>query len=254
MIDIHSHVLWGLDDGAENQAESLDMLEIAREAGTSDIVATPHADQQYEYDSEKVVAQIAELTRITGGTPRIHRGCDFHMTLENIQECMANPQKFTINGLGYLMVEFADNLIPPTTEEIFRRFRAVGIVPVITHPERNPILRDSTDRLAQWIEMGCVLQVTAQSLTERFGKKVKQAAWAMLRKGLVHVLASDAHDTEYRPPRLDFAYEIITREMGAGAAELLLVENPSAVIGGLKGWMQAPQAPAAKRRWFVFGR
>jgi len=254
MVDIHSHVLWGLDDGARDQAESLAMLRIAEETGTADIVATPHSDHKYQYDSAAVAEQIAGLTIITGGVPRIHRGCDFHMSLENIQECLQNPAKFTINGLGYLMVEFADNLVPPTTEEIFRRFLALDIVPVITHPERNPILRESADRLHRWVEMDCILQVTAQSLTERFGKTVRQATWGLLRKGLVHVLASDAHDTEDRPPRLDFAREIVTREMGAEAADLLLEEKPSAVIGGVKGWMRAPAAPPAKRSWFGFWR
>jgi protein-tyrosine phosphatase len=247
--------LWGLDDGAETEAESLAMLKIAADAGTTDIVATPHSDNQYQYDSEAVAGRIAALNASTGGIPRIHRGCDFHMHLENIQECLLNPSKFTINGLGYLMVEFADNLIPPTTEEIFRRFMELNIVPVITHPERNPILRKSTDRLQQWVDMGCVIQVTAQSLTDRFGKGVRHATWNLLRKGLVHVLASDAHDTEYRPPRLDFARDIVIKEMGTEAADLMLLENPSAVIKGLKGWMPAPSARPSKRSWWgLLGR
>jgi protein-tyrosine phosphatase len=254
MVDIHAHVLWGLDDGAKTRDESLAMLRIAAETGTTDIVATPHSDHQYRYHSELVAERIAGLAGVAGGVPRIHRGCDFHMSLENIQECLRNPAKFTINGLGYLMVEFADNLVPPTTEEIFRRFLEIDVVPVVTHPERNPILRESADRLRQWVEMDCVVQVTAQSLTERFGKTARQAAWSLLRKGLVHVLASDAHNTEDRPPRLDFARDIVTREMGAEAADLLLLENPSAVIGGLKGWMRAPAAPPGKRSWFGFGR
>ncbi len=254
MVDIHSHVLWGLDDGAETEAESLAMLKIASETGTTDIVATPHSDNQYQYDSEAIAQRIEALTTATGGVPRIHRGCDFHMNLENIQECLKNPAKFTINGLGYLMVEFADNLIPPSTEEIFRRFMELKIVPVITHPERNPILRTTPDRLQQWIDTGCVIQVTAQSLTDRFGKSVRAATWNLLRKGLVHILASDAHDTAHRPPRLDVARQIVVKEMGEEAADLMLLENPTAVIRGLKGWMRAPSAPSAKRSWWGFGR
>lgn len=254
MVDIHSHVVWGVDDGSRSLEESLAMLKLAAETGTTDIVATPHSDHEYQYDLEKVTARIAELNQLAQGSPYLHRGCDFHMSLDNIQQCLDAPARFTINGLGYLMVEFADNLIPPSTEEIFRRFRGLDIVPVITHPERNPILRQSLDRLERWIEMGCVLQVTAQSLTDRFGKTARQAAWGMLRKGLVHVLASDAHDTEDRPPRLDFAREMVTREISADAAELLLEENPSAVIRGLKGWMQPLDAAPPKRRWFAFGR
>jgi len=253
MVDIHSHILWGLDDGARDQEESLAMLELAAETGTTDIVATPHSDNEYQYDLEEVTDRIAALSGLTGGVPRIHRGCDFHMSLENIQECLEYPTRFTINGLGYLMVEFADTVIPASTEEIFRRFSALDIVPVITHPERNPILRESMDRLQHWIDMGCLVQVTAQSLTGRFGKTARRAAWSMLRKSLVHVLASDGHNTEGRPPRLDFARDTVTREINAETADVLLIENPSAVIRGLKGCVRAPGAAAAKRRWFGIG-
>jgi protein-tyrosine phosphatase len=254
MVDIHSHVLWGLDDGAETEAESLAMLKLAAQAGTTDIVATPHSNYKYPYDAEVVRARIGALQAATHGLPRIHRGCDFHMSLENIQACLQDPNKFTINGLGYLMVEFPDQVISPSTEEIFRRFMELAVIPVITHPERNPILREAPERLKQWVDMGCVVQVTAQSLTDRFGKTVRRAAWDLLGKGLVHVLASDAHDLEYRPPRLDLAREILTKEAGSGAADLLLVENPSAVIRGVKEWMQAPVVRAKKRTWWTFGR
>lgn len=230
------------------------MLGVAAQAGTTDIVATPHSNDQYYYDTEAVIERIAELTGVTGGTPRIHRGCDFHMRLENIQESLENPAKFTIDGLGYLLVEFADNLIPATTEEIFRRLMTADIVPVITHPERNPILRESASRLHRWMEMDCVVQVTAQSLTGRFGKTARQAAWELLRNGLVHVVASDAHDTEDRPPRLDLAREIVTREMGAAAADLLLLKNPTAILEGCKGRTRPVAAQPARRSWFRFGR
>lgn len=155
---------------------------------------------------------------------------------------------------GEGLVEFADTLIPAASEKIFREFMTRDIVPVVTHPERNVILRESAGRLRQWVEMGCLVQVTAQSLGGRFGKGARRAAWELLRQGLVHVLASDAHDAADRPPRLDLALEIVTREMGAEAADLLLEENPSAVIGGVKGWMRAPATPPAKRHWLGFGR
>jgi len=232
MIDIHSHILWGVDDGAKSREDSIAMLRLAADTGTTDIVATPHCDSQYAFDPAVRDERIRDLTEVTHGLPRIHPGCDFRLNFDNIQLALQEPSRFTINGLRYLMVEFDDMLIPPSTEEIFRRFMAREICPVITHPERNPILQNSFDRLKNWTQMGCLLQITAQCLTDRFGKSAQESAWQLLRRGMVHVVASDGHDLEHRPPRLDFAREILTAEMGEEVAELLLITNPAAIISG----------------------
>lgn len=251
MIDIHSHVLWGVDDGAATRDVSIAMLKLAAETGTTDIVATPHSDLQFEFQPSVVMQRIQELSATTGGVPRIHRGCDFHMSFENVQACLRDPSPFTINGKIYLLVEFADTFIPPSTEEIFRQFAAQGITPIITHPERNPILQTDVARLTRWIASGCLLQVTAQALTDRFGKAAQKSAWTLLRNGMVHVIASDGHDPEHRPPRLDHARELLTREMGADAADLLLQHNPLAIIEGQR---DSPKAVAAMpgKNWFQF--
>ena len=255
MIDIHSHIIWGVDDGARNREDSIAMLRLAAETGTTDIVATPHCDRQYKFDPAVRDERIRELMDATGGVPRIHPGCDFRLSFDNIQIALQEPARFTINGLRYLLVEFEDVLIPPTTEEIFRRFMEREICPVITHPERNPILQRSFERLQSWKQMGCLLQVTAQCLTDRFGKAAQASAWELLRRGLVHVVASDGHDTDHRPPRLDLAREILTREMGADAADLLLVTNPSAILAGQPAWGSASAAiKLRKKSWFAFWR
>ena len=232
------------------------MLRIAAETGTTDIVATPHSDSQYQYQPELVDALILELNGLTGAKPRIHRGCDFHLSIDNVQACLMDHRPYTINGLNYLMVEFADTVIPPSTEEILRQFGDRGIASVITHPERNPILQESTARLQSWIEMGCLLQITAQSLTDRFGKNAQKAAWNWLAKGMVHVIASDAHDTEHRPPRLDVARDAIRDRIGADAARLLLEENPGAILEGRPVTSLDAQSSAANsdRKWFQFWR
>jgi len=255
MIDIHSHIIWGLDDGAQDREDSIAMLRLAAETGTTDIVATPHCDRQFKFDAAVRDERIRELMDETGGVPRIHPGCDLRLSFDNIQVALQYPGRFTINGLRYLMVEFDDMLIPPTTEEIFRRFMEREICPVITHPERNPILQGSFERLQSWKQMGCLFQVTAQCLTDRFGKAAQEAAWELLRRGLVHVVASDGHDMEHRPPRLDLAGDILTREMGAEAAELLLVTNPSAILAGGTVWGSAvPAIDLRKKSWFAFWR
>ena len=111
MIDIHSHILPGLDDGPESVDESVAMLRIAAEAGTTDIVATPHSNLDYSFDPEQISERIAELSEAAGPAPHIHRGCDFLLSYDNIQDALANPTRYTINHRGYLLVEFSDLLI-----------------------------------------------------------------------------------------------------------------------------------------------
>jgi protein-tyrosine phosphatase len=252
LIDVHTHILWGLDDGAKTREDSLAMLRMAADSGTVGIVATPHADIHFQYDAALVDERIADLTAATGGVPKLYRGCDFHLSIENIQDALRDASKYTINRGPYLLVEFADIFIPPTTENTFRRFLDRGVVPVLTHPERNPILQNHLQRVGQWLEMGCLAQVTAQSLTGRFGKAAKKTAWQLLRNNQVHVIASDAHDTVHRPPRLDEARDILTREFGPDTAALLLERNPEALIAGMP--VSLPDAASRKpaKSWFEF--
>ena len=131
-VDIHSHILYGLDDGASTIEESLAMLEMARDTGTTDIVATPHADTQYVFDPQRVEARIAELSaRVSGIT--IHCGCDFRLEVSNIEEALRNPTKFTINHRNYLLVEVPHMTVFPSSGGIFARLLNAGMTPIITH-------------------------------------------------------------------------------------------------------------------------
>jgi len=230
MVDIHSHILFGLDDGSKNFEESLAMLRMAAEHGTTDIVATPHANEQYAYDVEVIADCMAKLSAASGGVPQIHRGCDFHLSYKNIQDALRNPAKYTVNGGAYLLVEFSDHFISPTTDQIFTELFGRGITPIITHPERNPHLQSRIKDLQTWVAAGCLLQVTALSLSGGFGKTAENSAWAMLDSGLVHFIASDSHDTADRNPRLDNARALIENRLGAEWAEALFVLNPQSVI------------------------
>jgi protein-tyrosine phosphatase len=249
MIDIHSHILWGLDDGAETLEQSLEMLRAAAEAGTTDIVATPHANFEYGFDAAVIGARIQELDEAAGGVPRIHRGCDFHLSPENIEDGLRNPSRYTINGKSYLLVEFPDLFISPSMGEVFRKFLDRGVIPVITHPERNPVLMEQAERLEEWAELGCLSQVTAQSLTGDFARPVEDAAWELVERGLIHFGASDAHDPHDRHPRLDKAWKTVWERMGAAAAHRLFVSNPRAALAG-EALPDVAETPRTKGKWF----
>jgi protein-tyrosine phosphatase len=243
MIDIHSHILPGLDDGAASFPEAVEMVRIARVAGTTDLVATPHANFEYEYDPALVSERLARLRAEAGPEVTLHSGCDFHLAPGNIADALAHPGKYTVNGKRYLLVEFPDVLIAPTTARDFRRLIQAGMTPIITHPERNFLLHLRVADLERWVGLGCLVQVTGQSLLGRFGREACRFARTLIGRGLVHFVASDAHDASDRTPRLDEAYREVEGHYGAACAERLFVTNPRAVVTG----DPLPAAPAAER-------
>jgi protein-tyrosine phosphatase len=230
MIDIHSHILWGVDDGAPTLDDSLEMLRMAADAGTTDIVATPHASSSYPFDLTILSSRYEELAMRHTGLPRVHCGCDFHLSAGNIQDALRNTTKYTVNHGRYLLVELPEMFNPGSIDEVLRQLSTKEMLPVITHPERNPVLQRSPEVLERWVECGCLAQVTAQSLTGRFGSHAKSAAWRFLRSGHIHFVASDGHDTAYRPPRLDQAEGLLSKEMGALFTRCLTLDHPQAVI------------------------
>ncbi len=209
------------------------MLRAAADAGTTDIVATPHANLQFKFDPV-LNRQLADaLNYEIGERIRVHLGCDFHLTFDNIQALMVQPGLFTINGGPYLMVEFSDLIIFQNTAEIFQQFLDSGIVPIVTHPERNSLLQQRLPELRTWIEMGCLMQVTTQSLMGLWGNRARKFSETLMAENMVHFFASDGHDPVQRPARMDEAFELVNQEWGAARATRLFVENPRAVIDGL---------------------
>jgi protein-tyrosine phosphatase len=252
MIDIHSHVLPGLDDGARTLEQAVEMLRIAARGGTTDIVASPHANTEFQFDPALVTEKIAELQAAAGPGVRIHRGCDFHLFFDNIQDALANPSRYTINGQSYLLVEFPDLLIARSTPEVFARLTAAGMIPIITHPERNFLLHTRIEQLSAWVDSGCLVQVTGQSFLGRFGAEARNVARQLMRRGLVHFVASDAHDDQDRTPRLDDAYADVAGRFGEEMAQALFVTNPQAVLLGEMLPEQPEPEPARERKWYKF--
>jgi protein-tyrosine phosphatase len=245
LIDTCAHILWGVDDGPSGIDQSIAMLKVAAEHGTTDIVAASRASFEYPFDPQVIAQRLDEIKARCDDSIRIHTGCALHFGLGNIRDALANPHKYAINGRNHLLVEFSDVVIPPATEDILDKFRAKGIVPVIGHPERNPILQRWPERLQAWITQGCVLQVTARSLSGHFGPIEQRCAWDLLGAGMVYAIASDAHDAFHRPPRLDAAWRRVKQELGELTAKKLLIDNPSAMIQGVEELDRKPAASTA---------
>ena len=236
MIDIHHHLLPGVDDGASDLETSLGMVEMAIADGITHIVCTPHSSHHYKFDPERNAALFAQLQdhihQRFGDRMTLGLGCDFHLMFDNIEDAQRHPTRYTINGHGYLLVEFPDSAISPSTAQTFYRLSLSGMTPVITHPERNLILARQPERMAEWLRSGALIQITGSSLTGRFGQQAEQAAWWLLDHQWVHFLATDAHNTVSRPPQLSQARDLVAERYGEAVAERLCAANPRAAFYG----------------------
>ena len=248
MIDIHSHILPGIDDGSKSLEESLAMVRMAAAAGTTDIVASPHANQEYQFDPVVVHSKISELQAAAGDVPRIHYGCDFHLTMENIEDALRAPEKYSIDHKGYLLVEFSDFFIPKNTQEIFARMISAGLRPIVTHPERNQLLQKRLTELEEWVAQGALMQVTALSFLGRFGRTAKRFADEMMTHGIVHFVASDAHDTRWRTTDMREARRYVEKQYGMPVVERIFDENPRDVLAGVE--LSPLPLVIRKKRWF----
>jgi protein-tyrosine phosphatase len=180
------------------------------------------------------------------------------LNFENLQDLEKNPQKYTINQKSYLLVEFADYSIPPSMDDTMHRLHLMGLSPIITHPERNAMLRTKPERMYRWLHQGSYVQITALSFLGRFGSAAKERAEQWLDEDRVHFIASDAHNLTGRPLQLRAAFDAVAKRRGEEVAQALFRENPLAAFEGRSlPYEPEPADPNAKpykkrKRFFFF--
>lgn len=250
-VDLHSHILPGVDDGARTIDQSAEMLRIAAGAGTTDIVATPHFNSRYAPSAALLRESLARLREAAPAGIAIHQAYEILADPERLERVLADPSAWAIGGGPNILIEFDDGIGRSAARHVIAALLAAGLAPVIAHPERNPVLRAEEDLLREWTDSGVLLQLTAGSFCGRFGAAAKHAAVRMVRKRLAHVVAGDGHDPVRRPPISAGDVETITRMFGRRTADLLLYENPSAVLNG----RPAAELPGLAARWLpgLFG-
>jgi protein-tyrosine phosphatase len=230
VVDIHSHILPEVDDGPKSWDVSVAMCRMAAADRITHMVATPHANDRYHYDRVYLQGLVDHLQQLAGDSPKLSLGCDFHLSYDNVQDALANPTRYVIGSSRYLLVEFSNYSIPEQMGDAFFKLGDSGITAIITHPERNPILRDHPQRVLEWAEQGCVVQVTGSALTGFWGERTRKAALWLLEHQAVHVLATDAHDTEKRVPVLSHARDAVAKIYGDNVAAALVENNPRAIL------------------------
>jgi protein-tyrosine phosphatase len=232
MVDIHSHILPDIDDGARSWEVAVQMCRMAAQDGIEHIVATPHANHEYPYRRKQFASMLEELQTKIEPKIGLSLGCDFHFSFENLEELIRDPGTYTIGKTPYLLVEFSNFSIPPGISSKLQELMDWGLRPIVTHPERNPLLQRAPERVLHWVECGCILQVTASAFTGRWGKRAQASAEWLLRKDAVHVLATDAHGLNSRPPVLSAGRDAVANLCGQEMADMLVAHNPKAIVNG----------------------
>ena len=231
MIDLHAHVLPGLDHGPGDWDEAVEMCRIAVADGITVLAATPHVSEEFPNRREGIEAATAELrSRLSAaGVPlEVVAGGDYHahpgLSPENV---------LTLGGNGrYFLLEFPYQAVPPRADAFVRTLLGRGLTPIVTHPERTASLQREWRRLEPLVREGALVQVTAGSLLGHFGAAAAAVAGRLLREGWVHLLASDAHWARERAPRLAQGRAAAARQGGQAAADALVEAHPRAVLAG----------------------
>ena len=234
MIDVHFHCLPGIDDGPEDWDEAVALCQAAASDGTRTLVATPHVLREGWLNEDPAVRDqlILKLNTMLGGRPSVLAGCEYAFSSDAIDllEQGASGPLTTLNRGRYLLLEFLPGPLPPTTESILHELDLMEVTPVIAHPERNRLFAAKPERLARLVARGAAVQVTAGSLLGDFGSGPYEACEEFLRRGLVHLVASDAHSIGRRPPRLSEARKRVALDWGSEVEMGLFEVNPNALI------------------------
>jgi protein-tyrosine phosphatase len=243
MIDIHHHCLPGVDDGPRTLAESVDLCRMAADEGIETIVATPHVLRgRWQNTSREQLAAILERLRAAvGEKPRIVLGSEYFFG-HDMDEMLRTQSILPLAGGRYILVEFASHTVPPLVRDPLYRIQLDGWIPVIAHPERNVVFQAKPDFLASLIRIGVKTQVTTGSVMGEFGAEAAAAAIDWLKRGWVHVMATDAHNVTKRQPRFRAARAKVADLVGEKIAQALFVDNPKSIVES-RGLVYDPDLP-----------
>ena len=235
MIDLHCHILPGLDDGAENLSESVAMARVAKAEGIQVVVATPHL-----FRGDIGLADLAAVgrkkleleaaLRQAGIALTILNGVEVRFSHNLIAEIKKNKRSLVIHNSSYMFIEFPFDYVYSGVKEVFFELMSEGIVPIIAHPERNSVFINHPGQLYDLVEMGCLSQANSGSFTGLYGQSVRETVERLVSWGLVHALGTDAHNSSSRAPRFKDALRIVESLIGPESARALVEDNPRAIL------------------------
>jgi protein-tyrosine phosphatase len=258
MIDLHTHVMPAVDDGAASTSDAVAALGRLREGGATGVAATPHVEGSLTLRPAQLEQRLAtldvaweSLCRAAGAAAagvRLERGAE--VMLDAPDPDLSDP-RLRIAGTRYVLVEFGWMMVPPAAPRALASIVAAGYTPVLAHPERYSPPERTLEPIVEWREAGALLQVNCGSLVGRHGERAQRIATAMLERGLIDLLASDYHGRG-EPPLVACA-EALTALGGTEQRELLLSENPRRLLDGEQPLAVPPLERPGRRRFWPFG-
>jgi protein-tyrosine phosphatase len=248
LIDLHSHLLPGIDDGSKDLAMSLAMARAAAADGISTIACTPHILPGVYNNSgpaiRKAVARLAESIAQAGIPITLVSGADVHIA-PDLDLQLRDGRALTLNDSRYLLLEPPHHVMPPRLEDLIFGLQAAGYVPILTHPERLSWVEGHYDLIGRLVSSSVLMQITAGSVMGRFGRRPCYWAERMLDEGLCHLLATDAHNTEQRAPHMAEARDAVAQRLGDDEAVNVVLRRPQGILNNLSP-AELPPLPQAK--------
>ena len=254
MIDIHTHILPGVDDGAGNLDEALAMARLAVADGVAQLVATPHSawGAATEANVREGVRALQAALDEAGIPLHLATGVEFWLTPEVVAQQQAG-RAFPINGGRYMLIELPPHQIPAYAEQSIFALQLAGVTPVLAHPERYSALEGNLKPMYDLVSRGVLGQVTAGSLLGEFGPQAKQMAEIMLTHRLAHVIASDAHSSRGRPPVLSAAAKRAAQLVGEEQGWAMVTTVPESIVAGRALEIPEPLPYRPKWHWLPWG-
>jgi protein-tyrosine phosphatase len=236
VIDLHCHLLPGIDDGAKDLAVSLAMARVAAADGISTIACTPHILRGVYNNSGPAIRQavdrLAESIAKAGIPITLVTGADVHIA-PDLEVQLRDGRVLTLNNSRYFLLEPPHHVLPPRLEDLIFGLQSAGYVPILTHPERLSWVEGHYDLIRRLVSSSVLMQITAGSVMGRFGRGPRYWAERMLDEGLCHLLATDAHNTERRAPRMADAREVVAQWLGDDEATNLVLRRPQGILNNL---------------------
>ena len=229
MIDLHCHILPGLDDGSESLEESLAMAAMAADQGVRHIVTTPHCRTGSAPDVIDGVAMLQELLQEEGIPIRLYPGMEIFGSFDTAR-LLQEKKLLTLNGSRYPLIEFSFYSDGEAETEILKTVIDAGFTPLVAHPERYEYVCRWPELINRWKKMGCLFQINRGSLLGRYGDDARKMGIELVNRGFATVVATDAHSSRVRTPRAADAYEMLYHSVSPAAAEVLMIQNPKKII------------------------
>lgn len=255
MIDMHSHILFGVDDGPKTIEDTLRILEQVVQEGITDMIATPHAFSPHFHvpriEIEGQIELLKDVVRAARIPVKLHTGQEVRLC-ENLVEKLLMGDALTLANSRYLLLELPTQSVPAYTVNIIQSLLGEGYIPIIAHPERNRAIAEKPERLERLIRHGALAQITAGSVAGHFGRNVQKLSLQLIEANLIHTYGSDVHNMTTRPPLFEKGLDYLEKKKLHDIADILL-ENNERILKDEALFLLEPETPSFKKWWQLIG-